>query len=108
MSRSIVPTQPVPNQTLQCLLGQQACVINVYQTAYALFVDLYVSNELVVAGQIAENLNRLVRDAYLGFDGDLAFIDVEAAPGSEQDPIYTGLGTRFQLLYFEAQDVPED
>lgn len=102
MSRLVVPLQPVPSQTLQCQLGGQACVLNVYQTAFALFVDLYVGNQLIVPGVIALNLVRIVRSSYLGFSGDLAFLDTQG----EENPVYTGLGARFQLVYFEPADLP--
>ncbi len=102
----VIPTQPVPNQTLQVQLGSQAAVINIWQTAYAMFITLYVGNELVVASRIAENLNRIVRYAYLGFVGDLAFVDTQAGAGGATDPVYTGLGSRYQLLYLEPADLP--
>ncbi len=98
----IVPLKPLANQTVQCQLGGQACTLTIYQFAYGLFMDLYVGNSLIVAGVICENLNRIVRDLYLGFSGDLCFIDLQ----SEGDPVYTGLGTRYQLLYLEASDLP--
>lgn len=98
----IVPTQPLAYQTLQVLLGGQACTIEVYQEAYGLFVDLYVNNGLIIAGVIAENLNRIVRNAYLGFLGDLAFIDTQGT----SDPVYTGLGGRYLLMYLTETDPP--
>jgi hypothetical protein len=94
----VVPTQARPNQTLQVNLANQACTINVYQLAYGLFLDLYVGNSLVIAGVICENLNRIVRSAYLGFVGDICWIDTQGG----DDPVYTGIGSRFQLLYLEA------
>jgi len=98
----IIPLQPVPNQTVTVVLANQLCQIDVYQKAYGLFVDLYVSNVLIIGGVIAENLNRIVRSLYLGFIGDLCFID-NAGSG---DPVYTGLGTRFSLAYLEASELP--
>jgi len=86
-------------------LGTQSAVINIWQTAYAMFVTLYVANSLVVASVIAENLNRIVRYEYLGFVGDLAFVDTQAGADGGSDPIYTGLGSRFQLLYLETADL---
>ena len=100
----IVPLQPIPNQTLQVQLGGQACILNIYQTAFALFCDIYVGNSLVVAGVICLNLNRIVRSLYLGFIGDLAFFDTVGAQ-NPQDPIYTGLGSRFQLIYLTPSDL---
>ncbi len=102
----IIPTQPLPNQTLQVQLGTQAVVINVWQTAYALFVTVYVGNSLIVSSVIALNLNRVVRSSYLGFDGDLSFFDTQGTgPEGPTDPVYTGLGSRYQLLYFSEDDL---
>lgn len=97
----IVPLQPVPNQALTIILDGQYCQINVYQEPAALFVDLYKDNALVVAGAIAENLNRIIRSVYLGFSGDLAFIDNEG----NTDPYYTGLGSRYSLAYITAAEI---
>ena len=41
------------------------------------------------------NLVGLVRSAYLGFIGQLAFFDTQGT----SDPDYSGLGTRYQLVY---------
>lgn len=98
-----IPIQPLPNQTFQVQLAGQATAINVYQLAYGLFVDVYVDNVLIVGGVLAENLNRIVRDAYLGFVGDLTFVDLQGMT----DPVYTGLGSRYQLLYLEEADLVE-
>ena len=97
----VVPIQPVANQTFQAQLGDQPCVMNVYQQAYGLFMDLYVGNTLIVAGVICENLNRIVRSLYLGFVGDFVFFDTQGT----DDPIYTGLGSRFLLVYLSETDL---
>lgn len=96
-----IPVQAIPNQSLQVQLGGQACTIDVYQLAYGLFMDLYVGNELVVGGVICQNLNRIVRSLYLGFSGDLCFFDQQGAT----DPVYTGLGARYQLVYLSPSDL---
>jgi hypothetical protein len=100
--KQIIPLQPVPNQTLQVQLSNQPIVLNVYQLAYGLFVDVFVGTSLIAAGVICENLNRIVRDAYRGFVGDLAFLDVQTTGGEGSDPVYTGLGTRYLLIYDDA------
>lgn len=92
----VVPLQPVPNQTEQIVLNNQNCQINVYQTDDALFFDLYVNDEVVKLGAIAQNLNKLIRGVYLGFIGDFSFVDTQGT----NDPVYTGLGSRYQLLYY--------
>jgi hypothetical protein len=96
-----VPIQPLPNQTLQVQLANQACTINLVQNAYGLFFDLFVGNTPIVQGVICENANRLVRNVYFGFIGDFAFQDTQG----NSDPVYAGLGTRYLLQYLEAADI---
>lgn len=96
----VVPLQPVPNQTVTIILSDQICKLNVYQTFYGLFMDVYVNNSLVIAGVICENLNRIVRSEYLGFVGDFFFYDTI----TNDDPDWTALGSQFQLLYAEPTD----
>lgn len=98
----IVPLQAVPNQALSILLGGQNCQINVYTKAGSLYLDLYVDNVLIVGGVACQNLNRVVRSTYLGFIGDLGFIDNQGS----SDPAYEGLGTRYSLAYLETTDFP--
>ena len=96
----IVPLQSVPNQAISILLGGQNCQINVYTKTSRLYLDLYVDNILIVGGVLCQNLNRIVRSTYLGFVGDLGFIDNQGS----SDPAYDGLGTRFSLAYLEPPD----
>ena len=99
----IVPLQAIPSQVLNISLGGQNCTIAVKQQAYGLFLDLYVNNTLIVGGVICQNANKIVRDLYFGFLGDLAFIDNS---GLNSDPYYTGLGTTYSLCYLEVADLP--
>jgi hypothetical protein len=97
----IIPIQPLANQAVNVTLAGQNCRINVYQKLYGMFVDLYVDEAMIVAGTPVLSLNRIVRSTYLGFIGDLIFIDTQGA----EDPTYTGLGTRFHLAYLEASEL---
>lgn len=96
-----IPLKAVPNQQLTVQLNGQYCQINVYQKFFGLFLDLYVNNVLVIGGCICQNLNRIVRSAYLGFQGDLGFADTQGT----SNPYYTGLGSRFQLVYLTPDDL---
>lgn len=91
----IIPLRAVPNQAVTVQLNGQNCQINVYQKPTALFIDLLKDNSPVVMGCICQDRNAVVRDAYFGFVGDIAFIDNEGT----SDPEYTGLGTRYSLAY---------
>lgn len=100
----VVPLQTLPSQSLQIQLDGQSCTLNVYQYAFGLFMDVYVAGAPIITGVICQNLNRIVRSAYLGFSGDFAFVDTKG----DTDPIYTGLGdssARYQLVYLEESDL---
>ena len=98
-----VPLQPIPNQTLQVQLGNQACTLNVYQYTYGLFMDVYVGTTLIIGGVLCENMVLIVRAAYLGFVGDFVFVDTT---GEGANPVYTGFGVngRYQLVYLNADE----
>lgn len=97
----IVPIKAVPSQQVQCQLSGQAVTVNIFQQAYGLYVDVLVGVTPIIQGVIAEDRNRIVRDAYLGFSGDFFFLDVQGIT----DPIYMGLGVRYQLIYATAAEV---
>jgi hypothetical protein len=99
----IVPLEAIPNQTVTVTLNDQVCQINVYQTVGGLFVDLYVNDTLIIGGVIGLRNNRIVRSAYLGFQGDLAFVGDESV---DVEPHYTAIGTRFSLAYLATEELP--
>ncbi|KVH51171.1 hypothetical protein [Burkholderia diffusa] len=86
-----------PSQRLSVNLAQQNCGLALYQKRTGLYLDLYVAGTLVMAGVLCRNRVYLVREAYLGFHGDLAFVDT----AGDGDPQYAGLGSRWLLLYVE-------
>src|ERR1044072_7471686 len=92
-----IPLARIPSQTLRTTLAGQRCRLRIYSRDVQLpdwrpqtiatdppvseqtlvtFLDLYVNDALVLGGVRCYNDNRLVRDSYLGFVGDLAFTDV--------------------------------
>lgn len=99
----VVPLIATPSQNVSVGLGGQSCLLKVYQKNYGLFMDVYVDDVLVIGGVIAENLNRIVRSEYLGFIGDFCFFDTQGLT----DPVYTGLGARFQLFYLSQDEVAQ-
>ena len=95
MTTLIVPVTSVAYQTFTILLNGQNCEINIYQLSTGLFFDLTVDGNDIVDSMICLNLVGLVREEYLGFVGQLVFFDTQGT----DDPTYTGLGSRFQLVY---------
>lgn len=96
-----IPLQPTPSQSLSIVLANQNCQINVYQKSTGMFLDLAVSNAALIDAVICLDRVRMVREKYLGFIGDLAFVDTQGT----SDPVYSGLGARYQLIYLEASDL---
>lgn len=92
---NIIPLQPVPAQTLNVLLAGQNCQISVFQKGDKFYMTLVANNVLLLSTVICRNRVKIVRYAYLGFIGDLVFIDTQG----DTDPQYIGLGTRFKLVY---------
>lgn len=98
MTVSVIPLIATPSQTLNVQLGPQPCRVDVRQRRTGIFVDVYVQDVAVVLGVKALNLNKLIRNAYANFTGDLFFADTQGS----SDPSYDGLGGRFQLLWDDA------
>lgn len=96
-----VPVQPVANQKLTVPLSGQNCQLVLQQKFYGLFMDVYVNNTLIIGGVLCENLNRIVRDHYLGFIGDFVFLDTQGT----SNPYYTGLNDRYLLIYLEESEL---
>ena len=96
-----VPTLAVPSQTLRATLGGQDCGVHLYARSTGLFCDVSLGGALVIGGVPVLHANLIVRSAYLGFVGDLAVYDTQGSA----DPVWTGLGTRWLLVYVEAADL---
>jgi hypothetical protein len=94
--RMIIPIQAVPAQRLATLVNWQSIELNIYQRYTGLYVDVGLNGLLVIGGVLALDRNKIVRDTYRNFIGDIAFWDSQGT----QDPDYTGLGTRFFLGYW--------
>lgn len=96
-----IPLQAIPAQSFTVTLGGQSVLIAVYQKSNYIYCDITSNGTPVRQGRMALNGVRLVRLAYLGFIGDLVFMDMQGAT----DPVYTGLGTRYQLVYLTPYDL---
>ena len=90
-----VPLQATPSQVVTIPLGGQICTISVQQKSTGLFLSLSVNNATIISGVLCLNATKVVRDAYLGFAGDLVFLDTQG----DSDPDHTGLASRYMLAY---------
>jgi hypothetical protein len=104
----IIPISDTFSQTLSVQLAGQNCKINLYQKSTGFYCDLFVNGSLLIGGVICQNLNRIVRSLYLGFVGDLCFVDTQGTftlPSTGLDPSSPGLGTRYVFCYIEQPDL---
>ncbi|WP_096978908.1 phage baseplate plug family protein [Escherichia coli] len=92
---------PQKSQVIAVALAGQQCEIRLIQRRSFLYADLSVNGVPVVLGVPCLFGNRIVRYEYLGFRGDLIFIDNEG----QSDPVWNGLGKRFVLYYMEESDL---
>lgn len=100
-----IPISAVPSQEFSITLANQPLLIRIYTLSIdlidTLFMDVLINNVPVCQGVICQNNNRIVRSAYSGFIGDFIFTDTMGT----SDPVYTGLGEQYELIYLEASDL---
>lgn len=96
-----IPLTAAPNQVEAVALDGQNFILTVNQRANGLYLDVFMNGEVIILGVLCENENLIVRNRWLGCPGDFFFYDTQ---GSD-DPVYTGLGDRFRLIYVEASDI---
>lgn len=90
-----ISLEPEKEQTVNVALNQQQCSIRLIQRETCIYMDLSVDNVPLMQGVPCWYANKMVRYSYLGFSGDLVFLDKEGS----SDPEYSQLGSRFQLFY---------
>ena len=95
-----ISLQSVASQQTKVVLDGQSCVISVYVKNQCMFFDLAVNGTQIAYAVQCKNQVSLVPTSYLGFTGWLVFYDTQ---GSD-DPVYTGLGSRWVLLSLDAAD----
>ena len=96
-----IALQSVPSQQTQVVLDGQSCAISVYVKNQSMFLDLSVNGVQIAYAVQCKNLVSLVPTSYLGFSGWLMFFDTQGT----DDPIYTGLGMRWVMLYLDLADL---
>lgn len=98
----IVPLSPVPAQTLGSILNGQNCDVTVYSENTGIFLDLTLNGEVIATSRVLLDAARVLQDCqYKKFVGDFIMVDTQG----ELDPVYTGLGSRWILVYLSAEDL---
>lgn len=116
----VIPLTSAASQTVFTELRGQACRIDVYtkslyvgvsppgyigtdppryENQNPLFLNLFVDDVLIIGGCQLQDRNRVVRNAYFGFLGDLALVDTQG----DEDPVGAPLRLPPPELMNEAQ-----
>ncbi len=95
-----IPLQAIPSQIVKAVLGNQNVQIAVYSKSVGIFVDVNSAGVDLVTGVLALHGVPIVCREYMGFAGNLLFVDTQGT----NDPTYDGLGDRYQLIYLEASE----
>ena len=90
-----IPLNAIAGQTFTVQLGGQNCAINLYQKSTGLFCDVSSNGTQIAQTVLCLNLVNIVRESYQGLSGNLFFYDTQGMT----DPYYTGLGSRYLLIY---------
>ncbi|MBJ9257308.1 hypothetical protein I5495_08180 [Citrobacter amalonaticus] len=92
---------PLKSQSISVDLAGQQCSIRLIQRESFIYMDLEVNGVPIIQGVPCLYGNKMVRYSYLGFRGDLAFIDNIG----QADPSWEGLGDRHVLYYIEESEL---
>lgn len=93
----LIPLVATPNQTLSVQLGGVNYQLQIAQKTTGVFMSLSQAGTHIVDSVICRDRVKLVREAYLGFSGDLCFIDTQGT----NDPDYKGFGSRYVLAWLQ-------
>ncbi|HGK4675255.1 TPA: hypothetical protein ACJ2WV_004556 [Kluyvera georgiana] len=96
-----IAIEPKKSQSLSITLAGQLCIIRLIQRESFIYMDLTVNGNPIMQGVPCLYGNKMVGYSYLGFKGDLVFLDNEG----QSDPAYDGLGGRHILYYIEESEL---
>lgn len=90
-----IPIKPIPAQVLSVVLSQQRCTITLQLRGNHLYFSLEVDGIQTVRNRIVRDRVTLSGDECLGLAGQIYMADTQG----KSDPEYTGLGSRWLLMY---------
>lgn len=103
----LIPLQATPNQDRSVQLGGinyklYVRALQITPDEQQVFLSLYTAAGVAIIDSVlCRDRVYLIREAYLGFNGDLAFFDTQGTT----DPQYTGFGTRYVLAWIEPGEI---
>lgn len=90
-----VPLSALPSQELSLVLGNQDVTVRVLTRGDYLYLDVLKESTPVIQGQLIVTGQNLLPSGLPDFMGNFQMVDLNG----NSDPVYSGLGTQFRLLY---------
>ena len=91
----LIPTQPIPSQSISILLGGQSCIVTLRQLLDRQYLSLSANGVDLCDNVLIQFNSAIVRMGYTGFIGDIYCLD----ESGNQPPTYTGWSSRWNLYY---------
>lgn len=95
MTYQVIPIQPLALQTFACTLDGKQAQFTITSTDKGVFADVVYNGVSVIAGRLCLDRTNINPARYNGLPQGLFFADQQGT----SDPVYTGFGSRFLLLY---------
>lgn len=95
MTYQVIPLQPLAVQSFNCILDGLSARFTITATDRGVFADVVYNGVSVIAGRACKDRTDINPAKYNGLPQGLFFADQQGI----SDPVYTGFGTRFLLLY---------
>lgn len=101
----IIPTQAIPNQSLNVVVDQQNCTIKLWARGIEnyVYMDLYLDNTPIILGRKL-TLSAVLPYEYMQsyFRGNFVMLNTDG--NSTTNPDYKLFGTTQQLIYYTASE----
>lgn len=91
----------IKSQRVTVSLNNTSYTIRIHQRSTGLFLDIYLGESAIAQGILCLNCNWVVRYSYLGFPGDLVFVDKKGSSA----PYWDELGSRFRLYFLTTSEI---
>jgi hypothetical protein len=95
MTYQVIPLAALANQQFSVVLDNQTAQFTLTTTEFGLFVDIVYNGVSIIAGKLCLDRTNLNSSPYTGLAQGLFFVDTLG----QTDPVYTGFGTQYLLLY---------
>lgn len=95
MSYQVIPLTALAVQQFSCVLDNQTAQFTLITTEDGLFADIVYKGVSIASGRLCLDRTNLNSSPYTGLPQGLFFVDLLGI----SDPIYTGFGTQYLLIY---------